>query len=90
MDPHNSLPAECCQQSPSRVDNYTIHEETPQHEHETFCPQSEHETICAPAAVASGSVVVAPAPNLASISNVVAGDSTTKRKSKPFRKVMPK
>ena len=63
MDQYSLLPTECSQQSPTRIDNHTIHEESPQHVHEDFTAQPEDETL-APPAVASSSVVVEPAPNL--------------------------
>ena len=81
MDPYSSLPSGRSHVNPSRIDNHTIHEETPQIHQE---PNGE------PPVVVSSHAVVAPAPNLSSVSNVGAGESTTKKKSKPFRKVLSK
>ena len=56
--------------------------------HDHLNAQPEHERL-APSAVAPSCTVVGPAPNSTLISNAVAGESNAKRKSKPFRKVLP-
>ena len=81
MDSSHDLPSVCRQPNLTRIDNHTIHEEP---------PPADHETACAPpvaAASSVSSVAGVPVTNSPLISNVVAGEGTTKKKSKPFRKV---
>ena len=78
MDIHRSLPSGSSHENPTGIDNHTIPEETPQIDQE---PNWDLPVVI------SSHAVVAPAPNLPSVSNVSAGESSIKKKSKKFRKV---
>ena len=81
MDNCTRLPTVSTELRPQPIDNHTIHEEPPQHVPVEPIAQPE---------VAPSNVVVAPASNLAVTSNVAFGENATKRKSRPFRRVIPK
>ena len=109
MDMSLPLPTECSLQTPVRIHNSTIHEETPQQVQESSRPEPNTIAQAANSSSSSSSVVVAPAmhpevdhstnvessishnlnPKPLATSSIPAGECG-KKKSKPFRRVIPK